>query len=264
MGGVQSMTETDHHWFEDVADFLGPAYLRYSFTKGTKREVESLIDLLSITPGDRVLDIGCGPGRHSLELAGRGFEVVGIDVSESFIDLARSQAEKLGLTGKAQFEVINAKNGSWDREFDGVISLCQGAFGLSGGTSGVETIPSCVELDEPILSVMARALVDGGRLALTGFSSYFQVRYLEDSDTFEPLHGVNHENTVLTDENGDTRQSELWTTCFTPRELRLLARAVGLTPIDVHGVTPGRYEPGAVTLDMPELLLVAKRVISGG
>lgn len=120
---------------------------------------------------------------------------------------------------------------------------------------------SQVELDEPILAVMARALVPGGRLALTGFSSYFQVRYLEDTDTFDPLNGVNHEDTVLTDSQGNTQPAELWTTCFTPRELRLMARAVGLTPVDVHGVTPGHYHKGPVSLDKPELLLVAKMTV---
>src|SRR5690606_8010785 len=54
------------HWFEDVADHLGEAYLRYSFTYGTAQEVEFLIDALALQPGDRVLDVGCGPGRHSI------------------------------------------------------------------------------------------------------------------------------------------------------------------------------------------------------
>ena len=73
---------TRDHWFEDLADHLGSAYLRYSFTKGTEQEVEFLIDVLDLAPGDRVLDIGCGPGRHAHALGRRGIEVVGIDVSE--------------------------------------------------------------------------------------------------------------------------------------------------------------------------------------
>src|SRR5262245_47925593 len=76
------------HWFEPIADHLGGAYLRYSFTKGTAQEVSFLVEALGLEPGMRVLDVGCGPGRHALALAGRGIEVVGIDISRRFVDLA--------------------------------------------------------------------------------------------------------------------------------------------------------------------------------
>ena len=80
------------HWFEGVADHLGDAYLRYSFTYGTVREVDVLVDVLGLGAGAQVLDVGCGPGRHSHELARRGIGVVGIDVSATFVDLARRDA----------------------------------------------------------------------------------------------------------------------------------------------------------------------------
>ena len=83
------MTPEPEHWFEPVADHLGAAYLRYSFTKGTEQEVEFLVDALGLDEGERVLDVGCGPGRHALALARRGMNVVGVDLSEDFIALAR-------------------------------------------------------------------------------------------------------------------------------------------------------------------------------
>ena len=57
------------HWFEPLAEHRGPAYLQYSFTYGTTNEVDRLVEVLGIGPGDRLLDVGCGPGRHAHELA---------------------------------------------------------------------------------------------------------------------------------------------------------------------------------------------------
>ena len=48
----------DSHWFEPLADHMGPAYLRYSFTKGTVQEIDFLVDALGLVPGMRVLDVG--------------------------------------------------------------------------------------------------------------------------------------------------------------------------------------------------------------
>src|ERR671913_682751 len=83
---------TRDHGFEDLADHLGSAYLRYSFTKGTEQEVDFLVDVLALAPGMRVLDVGCGPGRHAHALARRGMEVVGVDISQRFVDLATANA----------------------------------------------------------------------------------------------------------------------------------------------------------------------------
>jgi hypothetical protein len=52
---------------------------------------------------------------------------------------------------------------------------------------------------------------------------------------------------------------DLWTTCFTPRELRLLAARAGLRVRALWSVTPGDYAAVAPSIDSPEFLLVAER-----
>jgi SAM-dependent methyltransferase len=253
--------EPGRHWFEAVARFLGPAYLRYSFTKGTEQEVRTLIELLGLQPGQRVLDVGCGPGRHALALARAGMDVTGIDISVPFVELARAEGTAQGLTGQARFLVADARNLPLEDEpagrYDAVISLCQGAFGLAGGPGAREVANR--ELDEPILAGMAGSLAPGGRLAVSAFSAYFQLRYLEEGDTFDAEQGVNHEHTTLRNAEGREEPAELWTSCFTPRELRLLARAAGLEPMAVHGVSPGAYGPTPASIDCAEFLLVARK-----
>jgi SAM-dependent methyltransferase len=237
------------HWFEGIAEHTGAAYLRYSFTKGTTQEVDFLIDALGLEPGMRVLDVGCGPGRHSLELASRGIAAHGVDISERFVELAQASAPEL-----ATFERLDARALPFDGEFDAVISLCQGGFGLLNGGVGV----AGQDEDVAALHGMARALKPGGRLACSAFSAYFQVRYLEDS-TFDADRGVNHERTTVKDEAGRDAEFDLWTTCFTPRELRLLTRSVGLEPEHVWSVGPGDYARREPSIESYEFLLVAKK-----
>ena len=83
--------------------------------------------------------------------------------------------------------------------------------------------------------------------------------YTLATNVFDADDGVNHEWTAVLDDEGQPRSAELWTTCYTPRELRLLARIVGLFPLDVYGVTPGGYGPFPPSTDCPEFLLVAGR-----
>ena len=240
------------HWFEDVADHLGGAYLRYSFTKGTDQEVGFLVDCLGLAPGARILDVGCGPGRHAHALGRWGFEVVGVDISERFVALAR-QATPDGVA--VTFEQADARALEFDAEFDAVISLCQGAFGLSGG-AGVESL----DPDRAVLDGIARALRPDGRLALSAFSAYFQVRFLGEADSFDAERGVNHEHTAVRNEDGVEVPADLWTTCFTPRELRLMAEAAGLRADHVWSVTPGEYAARPPDIDHPEFLLLATKL----
>ncbi len=249
--------ENQRHWFEDLADHLGAAYLRYSFTKGTEQEVDFLVEALGLASGARVLDVGCGPGRHAHALARRGFDVVGVDVSERFIALARANTPD---GAAVRFERADARTLCYEEEFDAVISLCQGAFGLSDGSpAGTEVR---LDPDRVILEGMARALKSGGGLALSAFSAYFQVRFLGEGDSFDAERGVNHERTTIRDEAGREAPAEAWTTCFTPRELRLLAEAAGLRPDHIWSVTPGDYASRPPDTDHPEFLLLATKLSS--
>jgi SAM-dependent methyltransferase len=232
-------------WFNQLADFVGPAYLRNAFTMGTEQEVGFLVDALGLEPGARVLDVGCGPGRHALALARRGIAVHGVDLSDAFVALARTAAEAEGLP--ATFAVQDVRTLA-ETGFDAAICLCQGGFGLLGGAD-----------DAAVLGRIAAAVTPGGAVGVTAFSAYFALRFLEDGEEFDPVHGVVHEVATVRAESGEEREFDLWTTCFTARELDLLARAAGLDVLGVHGVSPGAYGRSAPTLRHHELLLLARR-----
>jgi SAM-dependent methyltransferase len=234
------------YWFGAVAAFLGPAYLRNAFTKGTEQEVDFLVDALELEGGARVLDVGSGPGRHALALARRGFDVVGIDASEEFIALAREAVAGQGL--HARFVVADVRELAEDGTYDAAFCLCQGGFGLLGGDDDVD-----------VFRRIARAVRPNGSLAVSAFSVLFALRFLEAGEELDAATGVLHERTTARNEQGEVREFDLWTTCFTARELRLLAESAGVDVLGVHGVTPGRYRAAPPDLDEPELLLVGRR-----
>jgi SAM-dependent methyltransferase len=232
-------------YFEAVGDLLGEAYLRYSFTKGTEQEVAFLLDLLGLAPGSRILDVGCGPGRHAVPLAQAGLAVTGVDVSRRFLDLAAESARAAGV-GAAFFHV-DARQMPFDDEFDAVISICEGAFGLMAGD------------DSTVLKRMAEAVTRGGRVIVTAFSSLYEASHPRDGATFDADAGIVHELTTVKDESGADHEVDLWTSVYSARELRLMALGVGLVPEAVWAVEPGAFAKNPPDLDHPELMLVARR-----
>jgi SAM-dependent methyltransferase len=221
---------------------MGEAYLRYSFTKGTENEVDFLVEQLGLAPGQRVLDVGCGPGRHAHALAARGITVHGVDIAQRFVDLANEHAPP-----GATFERADARKLAFDAEFDAAISLCQGGFGLVGDDDGA------------VLAGMARAVKPGGAVVFSAFSAYFLVRHLEDTDAFDAATGVNTEVTEVRDSDGVAMPAELHTSVFTPRELRLLCERHGLAIDHLWAVTPGAYAANPPDVEHPEWLIVAEK-----
>ena len=241
------MTQKDAHWFESVARYLGDSYLKYSFTKGTKQEIDFLVETLPLVGGDRVIDIGCGPGRHCNELAIRGYKAFGIDISATFIEQASASAVE-----GASFRRLDARLLQDEIElhgkFDVAICLCQGAFGVMLDDSD----------DLDVLRGAAAVLRPGGLLALSAFNSYFSIRHHTDAQ-FDVDRGVSHERTVLRNPAGEEMETDLWTGCYTPRELRMVCSIVGLEVVRIYGIEPGKYGLIEPSVDLPEYLLVARK-----
>jgi SAM-dependent methyltransferase len=129
--------------FADTADM--------AWTDRTEAEVERAMRMLRPQGGERVLDLACGSGRHSLELKRQGFEAVGADISPELLEIARSDAAKEGLD--VGFVEADLRELDFDAEFDVVLSLNDGAIGY-------------LETDEENLrtfEVISRALKPAGR-----------------------------------------------------------------------------------------------------
>lgn len=232
-------------YFARVGDLLGEAYLRYAFTKGTEQEVAFLLELLGLRAGARVLDVGCGPGRHAIPLSVAGLAVTGVDVSERLLEIAADRGRAAGT--RASFFEIDALKLPFEGEFDAVISICQGAFGLMGDD------------DALVLKRMADAARSGAPVVLTAFSAYYEARVGRADATLDVDAGVVHEESVVKDETGTDHRVDLWTGVYTPRELRLLAIGCGLVPEAVWSVEPGDFARRPPDIDHPEFMLVARK-----
>lgn len=225
-----------------IGDFQGAHYDRNAFALGTEQEVAALADALGLAPGQRVVDVGCGTGRHTRALAGRGAEAVGVDLSAGLLRVA------LGGRSAARFVQADARAlPLGDAAADVVLSLCQGGFGITPAG------------DEQVLAEIARVLRPGGRLALTAFSLAFAVRYLAPEDALDLGRGIVHSPAEVRGPDGARRTFDLWTACYTPGHLLALCAAAGLRVDALRGVEPGRYGDEPPTVAHPELLVLATR-----
>lgn len=146
-----------NEFIEFSAEQLNDAYSRLDLShqpwaQGTKKEINYIESLLGIEKGNSILDIGCGQGRHSIELAKRGYNVVGIDTSEKHIQKAHASAENLPVS----FSVWDARKRFPGKVFDAVICL-------------YDVIGSYRDLKDNILIVknVARKLRKGGRAVIS-------------------------------------------------------------------------------------------------
>jgi len=148
-------------WYEELFINYGQKYDQEPFTQGTIGECNFLEQEIHYDKTKRVLDIGCGTGRHAIELSKRGYTVTGVDLSESMLEQATSKASE--QNANPVFQKQDARKLSFSNEFDLVIMLCEGAFPL------METD----EMNFEILQNAAKALKPFGKLIFTTLNGLF-------------------------------------------------------------------------------------------
>jgi cyclopropane fatty-acyl-phospholipid synthase-like methyltransferase len=234
------------------ADFFNghaPIYDDNDFTKNTAAEVEFLVETLGLAPGASILDVGCGTGRHSVELAKRGFHITGLDISEGMLDQAKKRAADANV--QINWILSNAADFKLDRLFDAVICLCEGAFGLLGSQDDPISQPLAV------LRNISRSLKPDAPCLFTVLNGYKLARQHTPDDVatgkFNPF-----DLTELSDcpkpENGSMRERG-----FVPTELVFLFGLSGLGVEHLWGGTAGNWGKRGIELDEYEIMIVARK-----
>ncbi len=251
------MPEIPNEWIT-FFDHHAPYYLQEVFTRNTDREVHFIVEELALPPGCCILDVGCGVGRHAIPLAGRGYRVTGIDISEGMLGEARKGAAQAALD--VEWVQADASRFSVERRFDAAICLCEGAFGLLG--SGDD--PHQHEL--AILRCIRAAIRPGARLILTALNGLAKIRKASQEDIqagrFDHMSLV--ETFTLDYEAEDGRRTiTLRERGFVPSEPRLMLEVTGFHVEHMYGGTAGDWNRGPVKLDEIELMAIARRSDDG-
>jgi SAM-dependent methyltransferase len=250
-------------WYEELFADYARTYDGESFTQGTRGEVDFIEAELSGDRSRRILDVGCGTGRHAIELARRGYTVTGIDLSEAQLARAREKAREAGVS--VEFLRRDAREFRFDTPFDLVLMICEGAFPLME-TDG---------MNFAILANAARALAPAGKLILTTLSAlyplYHSVKdFLAKGEAaggtrtgelaFDLLTFREQATVKVRDDHGRELVIRTNERYYAPSEMSWLLRQAGFREVDICGCDLGAFSRDRpLSTDDFEMLVVAAR-----
>ncbi len=227
-------------WYIELYEHF-PDYDAEPYTRGTKGEVDFIAQELAHDRSKMILDVGCGTGRHALELGRRGYTVVGVDSSAALLAQGRAtaQAENIPVT----FITADARTLNFDSHFDVALSICEGAFSL------METD----EMDFLILENIARALrnpnpatgLPGGKFILTTPNAAFMLANDSDEGTFDPVTCRETFPLEATGADGSKKTLHCSQRYYTCPELKCLLKQAGFRHVRFFGVTGNGFDPHA-------------------
>ncbi|HEX2521098.1 MAG TPA: class I SAM-dependent methyltransferase [Terriglobia bacterium] len=246
------------NWYEELFNedydrVYGPAFTPERNTA----EAEFIESLLLLPKESQVLDVACGHGRHAIELAKRGHHVMGIDLSERFIERAR-QASQLNELTNAEFLVGDMRESYFVNRFDGAYSYFT-SFGYFDDSD-----------NKKILESVTKALVKGGMFLLETVNRDWTIHKVENQprrwDEIEPdfflLEDISfnahtsriHTKRIIFDK-GQRRTVEYDIKLYTHAELEDMLEEAGLQVVS----TFGSKERIPYSVSSPRMIIVSKK-----
>lgn len=250
-------------WYEVLFENYGEKYEKEIFTHGTLGECDFIEKELNYNRNLRIIDIGCGTGRHSIELTRRGYRMTGIDLSESLLSKAREKSEQLGL--KIDFLKHDARDLPFYQEFDVAIMLCEGGFPL------METD----EMNYEILKNVSDSLKEKSKFIFTTLNGLFPLHHSINefhaegsvegnasyhSSGFDLMTFRDYNITRVVDDKGVEKELECNERYYVPSEINWLLKTLGFTKIDIFGAKIGAFSrKDKLCTEDYEMLVIAER-----
>ncbi len=250
-------------WYEELYENYAYKYDKECFVQGTAGECDFIEQEINHDKSLKIIDIGCGTGRHAIELTKRGYDVVGIDLSEPLLKRAKEKAKEQGV--EIDFQKHDARNLSFKSEFDLAIMLCEGGFSL------METD----EMNFEILKNATKALKSKSKLIFTTLNGLFplfhSVKEFYESQqkegqsqckdcSFDLMTFRDHNTTVIEDDSGNKKELKCNERYYVPSEITWLLKSLGFKKIDIFGAKLGAFSrKDKLTTDDFEMLVVAEK-----
>jgi len=250
-------------WYESLFENYGLKYDSESFTQGTVGECDFIEREINFDQSLKILDVGCGTGRHTIELSKRGYTITGIDLSETLLTRAREKAENDNL--KIDFQQQDARHLSFKKEFDVAIMLCEGGFPL------METD----EMNYEILNSVTQSLKENRKFIFTTLNGLFPLYHSVEkfcaskteegnatyrSNTFDLMTFRDHNITEIEDDFGNKKTLECNERYYVPSEINWLLKSLGYNTINIYGARLGAFSRNnKLTTEDFEMLVIAEK-----
>jgi 2-polyprenyl-3-methyl-5-hydroxy-6-metoxy-1,4-benzoquinol methylase len=249
-------------WYESLFENYGQQYDREVYAQGTIGECDSIEKEIQFDKSLKILDVGCGTGRHTLELTKRGYNVTGVDLSESQLKRAREKAKAANLS--IDFQCRDARNLPFDGEFDVAIMLCEGGFSL------METD----EMNFEILKNVTKALKPQAKFIFTTINGLYPLFHSVDdffdsvaeegnstckNNSFDLMTFRMHDTVEFEDDSGVKKTLECSERYYVPSEITWLLKSLGYKTVEIFGAKLGDYSREHIlTTDDYEMLVIAE------
>ena len=257
------MNASKMQWYESLFQNYGRTYDKECFTQGTRGECDFIEKEIHCDKSLRILDVGCGTGRHAIELTQRGYRVTGVDLAESQLGRAREKARDQHLC--IEFLRHDARNLPFHAEFDVVLMLCEGGFPL------METD----EMNFEILKNVTRALKDSGTFIFTTLNGLFPLfnnveafcaqaaqagNAAYTGNTFDLMTFRDSNTTEFVDDSGNKKTLSCNERYYVPSEITWLLKTLGYASIDIFGAKLGAFSrDDTLTTKDFEMLVIAQK-----